>query len=78
MANKWQDLKKYRVPFKLAVKLKEIGFDNVCDAVYLSENEYYQESGISNYPPSRFPDVVPAPLWQQAFEYILNKKPLGP
>ncbi|AXF52557.1 MAG: hypothetical protein [Caudoviricetes sp.] len=55
------------VPFDLAVKLKYIGFDEKCFATYSGET---LEIGLDVPNDDYF---VIAPLWQQAFDWLLTK-----
>jgi len=71
------------VPYELAVKLKELGFDEPCLACYLdsvfviklqsqnSEFEYFNNTTFSFNEKS-----FSAPLWQQAFDWFRETKNL--
>jgi hypothetical protein len=61
------------VPYELAVALKKLGFDEQCLAKYWNDKnlEYnigseYKNSEIEEY-------CVTSPLWQQAFDWFLEK-----
>ncbi len=70
------------VPYELAVALKELGFDEPCIAYYTFATQRLSRVGIGEYGVD-FVTVVTkdlyegytiAPLWQQAFEWLLYKK----
>lgn len=64
------------VPYELAVKLKELGFDEEC--FYYADND--KNIKLSNYRPlcntfalnlTNF--ILPIPFWQHAFDWFLEK-----
>lgn len=63
------------VPYKLAVKLKELGFDEPCLANYVS-GTYGFEKVVNTLEIWNDEDVeilhskIKAPLWQQAFDWF--------
>ena len=59
-------MKKEFVPYELAVKLKELGFDEEC----LS---YYFNKQLSFGSKTSYGEVVEAPLYQQAFRWFREK-----
>lgn len=68
------------VPFELAVKLKELGFDEECLSFY-NQNGKLNQSRIdsfnwvinnSSYNVNKL-GYIAAPLWQQAFDWFRNK-----
>lgn len=60
------------VPYELAVKLKELGFDDKVFANYLKGDFGYID--ISNrFFGEKLEDIVKAPLWQQAFDWFRDK-----
>ena len=73
-------MEKEFVPYELAVKLKELGFNEPCLACYLdnvfviklqsqnSEFEYFNNTTFSFNEKS-----FSAPLWQQAFDWFREK-----
>ena len=66
-------MEKEFVPYKLAVKLKELGFDEEC--LMLWEHTDFWTNLVR---PEEFKKVVSerycqAPLWQQAFDWCLDK-----
>lgn len=77
-------MEKEFVPFNLAVKLKELGFDEPCFCTYhngeLSRNP---SNKIDSIPIKKEPytwknsivhnTVISAPLWQQCFDWFTNK-----
>lgn len=56
------------VPYELAVKLKELGFDEECFGAYHNENYLDLESEEYDYS-----YAVKAPLFQQAFRWFREK-----
>jgi len=68
-------MEKEFVPYKIAIALKEIGFDNVnCLAVYtaLTEDDEPEMDGRGTqyYAQKGWKDGVLCPLYQQAFRWI--------
>ena len=67
-------MEKQFINYDLALKLKELGFDEECFGYYnnnhlgVYQNEDYYLS--SDSPPD---NRIEAPLWQQAFDFLLNK-----
>ena len=61
-------MEKEFVPYELAVKLKEIGFDEECFGAYHNENYLDLESEEYDYS-----YAVKAPLFQQAFRWFREK-----
>ena len=59
-------MEKEFVPYELAVKLKELGFDEEC----LS---YYFNKQLSFGSKTSYGEVVEAPLYQQAFRWFREK-----
>lgn len=58
-------MEKEFVPFELAVKLKELGFDKECFGVYYNKDGFIrlkQDNEIGN-----------TPLWQQVFDWFREK-----
>ncbi len=62
------------VPYELAVKLKELGFDKDCFKVkVLGKEQYdYTQSDYADFPEQREKEVL-IPLWQQAFDWFREK-----
>lgn len=58
-------MEKEFVPYELAVKLKELGFDEPCFGGWDNGNKWYY------HPDSDI--MVDAPLWQQAFDWFREK-----
>ena len=56
------------VPYELALKLKELGFDEECLGSFTINDCSLQIDDMYS-----LPSIVKAPLWQQAFDFILNK-----
>lgn len=74
------------VPYELALKLKELGFDRKCLAYYDMKGVFYPMGTVSGpkeiyfgtfIPKYQYKDdlepLVAAPLWQQAFEFFRDK-----
>ncbi len=64
------------VSYELALKLKELGFDQECIAGYYSGGELIFINNIDNKLKEwvgMFLLDFPAPLWQQAFDWLLIK-----
>ena len=61
--------------YEQSLKLKELGFNEECLGEYLSDGNFYilgkQDIYSSNFP--GFKLRIKAPLYQQAFNFILNK-----
>lgn len=70
-------MKKQFVTYKIALKLKELGFNEKCDAIY---NPMFLIDGcwqttntyIKNFPKTE-EGVCAAPLWQQAIDWLREK-----
>lgn len=58
------------VPYELALKLKELDFNDSCIFVYLDRNTYRQNCGLINHPKQIYPNRILAPLWQQVFDWF--------
>lgn len=79
-------MEKEFVPYELALKLKEVGFNKNCMAYFFTSgklnkywNKYYNNTNPLYNQPFKFSCV--APLWQQAFdwfrkEHYLRKNPI--
>lgn len=66
-------MKKQFVPYGLAVKLKELGFDEPCMAT-ISNIEAIHIKGNRRLPSGAMcTQEVNAPLWQQAFDWFREK-----
>jgi len=67
-------MEKQFIPYKQALELKELGFDEECfgyyDATNLEKYEYINQINVKN---SDFIFGMTAILWQQAFDFILNE-----
>ncbi len=64
-------MKEQFVPYDLALKLEELGFDEDCFMEwYQHETGYAELFKNSTYLPKH---IIPAPLWQQAFDWLLPK-----
>lgn len=63
-------MEKEFVPYELAVKLKELGFDEPCFGGWDDDKIWYY------HPDSDI--IVDAPLWQQAFDFFIYNYGLIP
>jgi hypothetical protein len=61
-------MEKEFVPYELALKMKQLGFDEPCLAFYGDENDFSMDSSRKNNP-FRKTECV-APLFQQAFRWF--------
>ena len=69
-------MKKQFVPYELAVKLKELGFDEPCMST-ISNIEAIHIKGTRRLPSGAMcTEEVNAPLWQQAFDWFRDKHSL--
>ena len=69
-------MKKEFVPYELAVKLKELGFDEICIASYFIPNLHslkFPNYWKQNSTLSMGEDGCTAPLYQQAFRWFREK-----
>lgn len=78
-------MKEQFVPYEIALKLKELGFDELCFAHYVngdlitktailksSTMQYYQQNNIN--PSNQYKDKkCTAPLWQQVIDWFREK-----
>lgn len=69
-------MEKQFVPYELAVKLKELGFDEPC-FYYYEANRKLETNGISSIYYAKYikkgTNACVAPLWQQAFDWFREK-----
>lgn len=67
-------MEKQFVPYELAVKLKELGFEFESLGAYMDKELFLWQDKDT----TQFIDFhVEAPIWQQAFEFILTKVDLN-
>jgi hypothetical protein len=64
-------MEKEFVPYKLALRMKQLGFNEPCLAFYGDENDFSMDSSRKNNP-FRKTECV-APLYQQAFRWFREK-----
>ena len=75
-----ESLNKNFVPYELALKLKELGFDEPINASWFSNKIYTEHTlGFSDkwINHNAYEGYLSAPLWQQAFEWFREKHDLG-
>ena len=71
------------IPYELALALKELGFDEPCFGYYKPNGEldYIENHILKDFPylakNSEWQDLVAAPLYQQAFKWIMQFPPLN-
>lgn len=63
-------MKKLFIPYELALKLKELGFDEECLGWFYKDNS---DRGKVQIRPFSSEYGIKAPLWQQAFDFFLEK-----
>lgn len=61
------------VKHPLAKLLKEKGFDEYTDRVYLSENNIKLQRGLVNYPKILYPNAITAPTIGQVVMWLYEK-----
>lgn len=71
-------MEKQFVPYELAVKLKEFGFDEPCFAKYVEDEkeihgQFFPIKSLKIYYTKYNRSCVKAPLWQQAFDWFTSK-----
>lgn len=60
------------LPYELALKLKELGFNEECIATFDEDENFELQDFEQNY--DTFPShIIAVPLWQQAFEWFEEK-----
>lgn len=64
-------MEKQFVPYELAVKLKELGFDEPCFGCYLDDKYLCKE--LTERQDYFAGQEASAPLWQQAFEFFRER-----
>ena len=73
-------MKKEFIPYKYALELKELGFDEQCIAYYVNNQDklIFDITGVNNFTRTNYGSVLgkhcqAAPLWQQAFDWFREK-----
>ena len=73
-------MKKEFIPYKYALELKELGFDEQCIAYYVNNQDklIFDITGVNNFTRTNYGSVLgkhcqAAPLWQQAFNWFREK-----
>jgi hypothetical protein len=59
------------IPYEQALALKELGFDESCFAIY--DKKILKSLGAMQRKNSTYPDIITAPLYQQAFRWFREK-----
>ena len=67
---KERTIEKEFVPYEIALKLKELGFKNNYNFKEYDTYGYLQHTGLLE---SHKLEAIDAPLWQQAFDWFLNR-----
>jgi len=67
-------MEKEFIPYELALRMKQLGFNEPCLAFYGDENDFSMDSSRKNNP-FRKTECV-APLYQQAFRWFREKNDL--
>lgn len=65
-------MEKEFIPYELAVKLKELGFDEQCIGFW-TENSITKEGSLTFPHLSTEHTSIKAPLWQQSFDWFREK-----
>ena len=67
-------MKKQFISYEYALKLKELGFNEECLAIWKNETEELFMNDTTELSISDIPNLfMLAPLWQQAFEFFANE-----
>lgn len=66
-------MEKQFVSYELALKLKELGFDEECFGAWKNNKETPMKGYFENQIMSSLDNAILAPLWQQAFDWLLWK-----
>ena len=69
---KKQGMESLFVPYKIALALKELGFDKDCFGHYVDGTLDLITTDINDYPPM-YVEVIKAPLCQQTFRWFREK-----
>ena len=64
-------MEKQFVTYEIALKLKELGFDEECCALY-RKDRLYPILGFEKINSTK-QSVITAPLWQQVFDWLFSK-----
>lgn len=65
-------MEKLFIPYELALKLKELGFNEKCIATFDEDGNFELQDFEQNY--DTFPShIIAAPLYQQAFDWFREK-----
>jgi hypothetical protein len=64
-------MEKEFIPYEQALALKELGFDESCFAIY--DKKILKSLGAMQRKNSTYPDIITAPLYQQAFRWFREK-----
>jgi hypothetical protein len=64
------------IPYEQALDFKELGFDESCFAIY--DKKILKSLGAMQRKNSTYPDIITAPLYQQAFRWFREKYNIFP
>lgn len=75
-------MKNLFVPYNIAKKLNDLGFDEQCICGYdrngkLRSKLAHNTNGEAKFGWDKFDEHVPAPLWQQVTSWLRNKKKIN-
>jgi len=75
-------MKNLFVPYNIAKKLNDLGFDEQCICGYdksgkLRSKLAHDTNGEAKFGWDKFDEHVPAPLWQQVTNWLRNKKKIN-
>ena len=65
-----KNLQKECVPYTIALKLKELGFDELCIGIYFPSDGAWKDIKFKN---SQQDNIVASPLFSQAFRWFREK-----
>ena len=63
-------MEKQFVTYEIALKLKELGFDEKCFGLFKNE-KFYRDFEVFQW--QNFSDCIKAPLWQQVISWLKNE-----
>lgn len=67
-----QTIQKQFVPYKIALAIKELGFNEMCIATFDEDKDFDLQNFEQNY--DTFPShIIAIPLWQQVIDWLREK-----